>query len=249
MLLGDDFVYKLLIADDEPSIRIGLTHLDWESLRIQIVAAVGNGQDAYNYILQNEVDIVLTDVKMPIMDGLELVRLINELKDREITVVALSGYRDFEYVKHCFKNNTVDYLLKPLDIDEWQSVFSAIVNRLDGKTAASAVGSKGHSKNHLVTSALEYINKNYPQQITLSEVAAHVYSNPTYLSRVLKEETGKGFSDLLTTVRMEAAKSMLKNPSYKINEIAEKTGYTSQRYFTYIFKKYTGRTPYSYRSE
>ena len=88
-------MYKLLIADDEPVIRSGISYLDWASLQIEVAASVENGQDAYDFILNNEVDIVLTDVKMPIMDGLELIEKINAL-DSNIVSIVLSGYDDYE---------------------------------------------------------------------------------------------------------------------------------------------------------
>lgn len=241
-------MHKLLIADDEPNIRMGISYLDWSSLNIEVVASVENGLDAYNYIQENDVDILLTDVKMPVMDGLELIRRINE-SDKNIITIVLSGYDNFEYVKHCLKNNVFDYLLKPLDIDEWTTTFKKAAEYLSSADPQGGLDIKEHSKNHIINPALEYMQQHFCEQITLSDVAAHIYANPTYLSRVIKQETGMGFTELLTKLRIEAAKKMLKDPTYKINEIAAKVGYINPRYFTYTFKKYTGCTPYNFRSE
>lgn len=241
-------MYKLLIADDEPVIRSGISYLDWASLQIEVAASVENGQDAYDFILNNEVDIVLTDVKMPIMDGLELIEKINAL-DRNIVSIVLSGYDDYEYVRHCLKNNVFDYLLKPLDIDEWEKTFRSVTKYLAGSDESNMPDIKEHSKSHIIKPMLEYMQEHFCEQLTLSDVAEHIYTNPTYLSRVIKQETGMGFTELLTRMRIEEAKKMLKNPAYKINEISAKVGYINPRYFTYIFKKYTGSTPYNFRSE
>ena len=243
-------MYKLLIADDEPNIREGLSYLDWAEFNISVAATVENGRAAYEYIKNNEVHILLTDIKMPLMDGLELIRLVKEY-NKNIEIVALSGYNDFEFVKHCLKNDVFNYLLKPIDIDEWKETFGEVSKKLDERSekTQSAIKLGAHSKNHIVSAALEYMNAHYSEQITLTDVASHIYSNPTYLSRVIKTEVGIGFTELLTKLRIDAAKKLLKNPAYKINEIAETVGYSNPRYFTFAFKKQTGLTPYTFRSE
>lgn len=243
-------MYKLLIADDEPNIREGLSYLDWKKFNITVASTAKNGLEAYDYIKNNEVNILLTDIKMPLLDGLELIRLVKSY-DKNIEIVALSGYNDFEFVKHCLKNDVFNYLLKPIDIDEWDETFSEVQKRLDERfdKPDAPVKITAHSKNHIVSAALEYMNEHYSEQITLTDVASHIYSNPTYLSRVLKTETGIGFTELLTKLRIDAAKKLLKNPAYKINEIAESVGYANPRYFTFAFKKQTGYTPYTFRSE
>lgn len=243
-------MYKLLIADDEPNIREGLSYLRWNEFNISVAATVENGLAAYEYIKNNEVHILLTDIKMPLMDGLELIHLVKEYS-KDIEIVALSGYSDFEFVKHCLKNDVFNYLLKPIDIDEWKETFGEVRKKLDERTGKiqGAIKLGSHSKNHIVSAALEYMNEHYSKQITLTDVAAHIYSNPTYLSRVIKSEVGIGFTELLTKLRIDAAKKLLKNPAYKINEIAEIVGYSNPRYFTFAFKKQTGLTPYTFRSE
>lgn len=199
-------MYKLLIADDEPNIREGLSYLDWAEFNISVAATVENGRAAYEYIKNNEVHILLTDIKMPLMDGLELIRLVKEY-NKNIEIVALSGYNDFEFVKHCLKNDVFNYLLKPIDIDEWKETFSEVSKKLDERSekTQSAIKLGAHSKNHIVSAALEYMNAHYSEQITLTDVASHIYSNPTYLSRVIKTEVGIGFTELLTKLRIDAA--------------------------------------------
>lgn len=241
-------MYKVLIVDDEPFIREGIAQLPWEMLNIKVTATAANGMEAYKYLKNNEIDLLLTDVKMPFMDGVELIhRLKNE--DKDIICIVLSGYDDFEYVRPCLQNNVFDYLLKPLDIDDWESTFKKAVNLLKERDTNGNIDIGEHSKKHIIDPALKYMQQHFCEQITLADVANHIYTNPTYLSRIIKQETGMGFTELLTKMRVEAAKKMLRDPIYKINEISEKIGYVNPRSFTSIFKKYTGHTPYSFRSE
>ena len=241
-------MYKLIIADDELSIRIGLSELNWDIFGIELAAAFSNGQEAYDYIINNEADIVLTDIKMPVMDGLELAEKINALKSG-IIVIMLTGFDDFEYIKHCLKNNVFDYLLKPLSGTEWYSTFERAVNELKQRKPQNSPEPTAGSKNHIVQAALSYTREHYAEHITLTTVAESIHTNPSYLSRILNEELNMGFTDLITKYRMEAAKELLKNPLYKINDITQMLGYKNPRYFTRLFKEYSGFTPFSYRSE
>lgn len=250
-------MYRLLIADDEKSSRDGLVSLNWNEFGISIATVVTNGLDAYNYILTNAVDIVLTDIKMPFMDGIELVRKIHEKFPNIITVI-LSGYDDYKYLRECLQNNVYDYMLKPLNPDELTNTFNYITKTLDERVKNTSEPSfqtitlKGdsiNSKKYIINLAQQYIEQHYKEAITLSVLASHIHISPTYLSRILKLELGMGLPDLLNALRVEKAKKMLLNSSLRINDIAEALGYNSTQYFTRTFKKLTGFTPVDYRNK
>lgn len=95
--------------------------------------------------------------------------------------------------------------------------------------------------------AFAYVEENYSKQIRLEDVALQVDLNPVYFSNVFKKETGENFTDYLTNYRMEVAKELLRNTNDSINEIAEKTGYLDNRYFSKLFKKSVGIKPSEYR--
>ena len=84
--------------------------------------------------------------------------------------------------------------------------------------------------------------------ITLNDLSKEVYLNPNYLGRLIKKETGKNFSDILTEVRIEKAKELLKNTQIKTYEISERVGINDSRYFSQLFRKMTGMTPTEYRN-
>lgn len=125
-----DKPYRLLIADDEYSVRANLCGFDWKSVRIELNTVCTNGMEAYQVIQEGQVDIVLTDIRMPVMDGL---RLLEEIKKNHpyIYVVMLSGYDDFSYVQTSLRNGAADYLLKPLDHDQMKETFCRVVEMLD----------------------------------------------------------------------------------------------------------------------
>lgn len=107
-------MYNAIIADDEKNIREGIVELiDWEELGIHVCAAVSNGEQVLKYIEQNEneVDLVVTDIKMPVMDGMELAQVLYE-RHPEIMIVILTAYSDFKYAQQAIKYRVADFVIK-----------------------------------------------------------------------------------------------------------------------------------------
>ena len=104
---------KMIIADDERVIRESISRLiDWEKLGVELTGLCRNGLEAYDMIIDEDPDIVLTDIRMPGMDGLELIRKVS-LMDLDTRFILLSGYGEFEYAKEAMKYGVKHYLLKP----------------------------------------------------------------------------------------------------------------------------------------
>ena len=107
-------MYKLLIADDEKLIRESIVELiDWEALDIQITASCKNGMEALDAITDTAPDIVMTDIRMPGLDGLDLIEKIQNL-DSHIQFIILTGYPEFDYARRAIKYGVREYLLKPI---------------------------------------------------------------------------------------------------------------------------------------
>ncbi len=104
---------NVLIVDDEPIIRNGLkSFIDWEEHGLALVGDCANGLEALELLRSRPVDILITDIKMPVMDGLELTRNALEVNP-QMKVVLISSYNEFDYVREGMKHGAVDYLLKP----------------------------------------------------------------------------------------------------------------------------------------
>jgi two-component system response regulator YesN len=99
----------------------------------------------------------------------------------------------------------------------------------------------------ILRKAIDYLHKHYHEQVTLNEVAEHVYVSTSYISRMFKKELGRNFVDYLNGIRLEKAKELLKDPKYKTYEVAEMVGIQDAHYFSRLFKKYQGLTPTEYR--
>ncbi len=107
-------MYRMLIADDEPKIRRGLKKLKWQDLDIEVVGEAANGMEVLEKLDSLEPDIMLLDINMPMMSGLELIKEMKK-REKECLVIIISGYDEFEYAREALKHNVFDYILKPVD--------------------------------------------------------------------------------------------------------------------------------------
>lgn len=382
--------YKVIIADDEPLILRNLTQIiDWHSLDCEIIGTAQNGQEALELSETEHVDLVLTDISMPGITGIDLLKELQNLPHKPI-VILISGYDEFEYAREAIKNNALDYILKPIDYNELQDCINKAIDRLENQkikeseyekfiiyelmtrekishdvinkkqtyialtvktqeqniefgiqkiydsvmksntkqyvyrmsnegvmivlefsnhfpddfyvsvenfaqqivnnvkqkcviaigklvdclfdirqsvddardllkfgaftnsNIISAESIKGEYKPKqttadLMNEAVDYIKSHFEQDLGIEKVAEHVGLSVSYFSNQFKQITGITFLEYLTNVRIDHACMLLEKLDLKTYEIAEKVGYTDQRYFSQVFKKKKKRTPSEYR--
>ncbi len=124
-------MYKLIIVDDERIVRKGLCdYIEWKKLGFEVVNSFGSGREAIDYIKKNKVDVILSDIEMPDISGVELAKYIFD-NDLITKTVLISGHKEFEYAKKAIEFNVINYLLKPIDVEEIKSVFSSLKDTLD----------------------------------------------------------------------------------------------------------------------
>lgn len=242
-------MYDLIIVEDEDNVREGLCHLfPWANINFQIVGEFANGLDALKFIETSKVDAVLSDICLPVMDGIELAQKIRAL-DRSISVIFLTSHRDFKYAQQAVKSGVKDFLLKPVKYNDLMLSFLSIREELDEKYKPSDdvdISALSVHDDKIVLNVKKYIASNI-QTATLEDAAVAVSLSSGYLSRFFKEKTGKTFSEYLTGIKMEMAAALLMKAQYRTYEISDMIGYDSPRNFTRAFKKYYGTTPREYR--
>jgi len=125
-------MYKVMIVDDEPNIRNGLRYLiDWVKYDFTICSVAKNGKDALEKMKLNYPDLIITDIKMPGLNGLGLIKYIRQsLHDKNMSFIILSGYDDFDYAKEAIKYNVSSYLLKPVDEEELINILQVLKKEL-----------------------------------------------------------------------------------------------------------------------
>ena len=243
-------MYRVILVDDERLIVKGLSSVvPWAELGCQVAGTAFDGAGGLALIRQLKPDIVLTDIRMPNMDGLTmLAALKSEFPRMQMSV--LTAYRDFEYARQALNLGVCRYLLKPSDLNEIEEAVRLMAARLDAlPPEAPEAGEDGPAGNFIVQAAMNYMREHYAEQhLSLSDVADHVYVSQWHLSKLLNRETEQSFFDLLAGIRIEKAKQLLTDPARRIHEVAESVGYTDVAHFSKSFKKYVGCTPGEYRN-
>lgn len=125
-------MYKLILADDEKPILDGLCSFPWEDNGFTVIDAAKNGQDVISSMEKQQPDVIIADIKMPVLSGIEMTKLIRK-ENKEVEIILLTGYRDFEYAKAAVDCHVYRYLLKPLSISDLQSTLNELRNYLDEK--------------------------------------------------------------------------------------------------------------------
>jgi two-component system response regulator YesN len=124
-------MYNVLIVDDEPDICLGLCEIiDWNAYGFNVVDTASDGEDALEKLNNKKYDLLVTDIRMPVIGGLTLIRKIRE-KNLSIKIVILSGYNDFEFAKKAIEYSVNGYLLKPIDRDELTEYLVTIKEEID----------------------------------------------------------------------------------------------------------------------
>ena len=246
-------MYRVVLVDDERLIVRGLSSVvPWQELGCEVAGAAYDGKTGLELIRTVKPDIVLTDIRMPNMDGLTMLAAIRS-EYPEIQTAVLTAYRDFDYARQAITLGVCRYLLKPSNLEELKEAVRLMVSRLETLPARKEEPEEETVRaagNHLVRAALAYMKDHCSEQhLSLNDVADHVYVSQWHLSKLLNRETGQSFFDLLGSLRISKAKELLEDSSMRIHEVAEATGFSDVAHFSRSFKRFAGCTPGEYRNQ
>lgn len=236
----------VLIVDDEEIIRRGLRVI-LEKIVVGFVVAgtAKNGVEALELLKEQHIDVVITDIRMPQMNGIELIRHIR-MHWARIPIVILSGHDDYEYLREALREGVKDYLLKPVDRVEFTKCMEKIRNHwIIQETSDLQQPELGN--NYVIQCVKDIIDVRLSEELTLQNIARDVNYNYSYLSSLFKQETGQTFSEYLTERRIVLAQKLLKESRLKVHEVGMRCGYPNTKYFLNQFRKITGQTPSQYR--
>jgi len=240
-------MYKILIADDEIEIRNGLAKFfPWNAIGFEVAGQAENGQQAYEMLQTQHIDILLCDIVMPVLSGLELAKRLYEEKN-PARIIFMSAFTDFGYARQAMEYGVKSYLLKSMHYDDLIITLSKIKKELDeSRAAASADHSELPYNEKIIFRIKDYCQKNYANA-RLEKIASELNMSADYLGKFFKKYNEVSFSDYLMQVRMQKASEFLKDVRYKIYEVSGLVGYSNQFNFTRAFKAWFGQTPQEYR--
>ncbi len=252
-------MYKVLIAEDEDIIRKGLVYfVPWAQMQCSVAAEVRNGVEGIEKIKEIKPDILIVDINMPVLDGLEMIRQTYEKYD--YIAIILSGYSNFEYAQKAIRYGAIGYLLKPLEIKELQSAVMRAQKECEVRRAYVSkqfsreelkhftLLKEEHEKTYcdkIARHMLDYISNHYREKIVMHDVARHLNYSETLLNKKFKKATGLTFIEYLNRYRIQKALNLLQSGN-TVQETAWKCGIGDYKYFRTVFKKYVGCNPSEY---
>ena len=239
---------RVLLVDDEVMIREGFKQLfDWQAHDCEVVGEACDGMEALTQIDTLRPDIVIMDINIPIMNGLKVIQL-SRIKHPNTAFVIVSGYDDFSYCREALRLQITDYILKPVNYEEFGTCIDNLKISLFERRVSSAAEPEKQEE-RAITGITRYLQEHLAEEISLSVLAEQFHLNPQYISQLFKSEIGVNFLVYLTNIRMEKAKKLLLSTALSIAEVAEQSGYGDYRVFTKVFKKSEGITPSQYRRD
>lgn len=248
----------ILIVDDEPRTRQGISKTleAWSSGRYRIETA-SSGVEALSWLKTNEANLVITDIRMPEIGGLELVERLIDMAHPPVVII-ISGHAEFDYAQKALKFGVVEYLLKPLDKNKLVLAVELAMKReenihriermeklVDPKLLETAQQENRYSLQ--VRDGIRYLDEHLQEPLSMRDVADYLHMNASYFSVLFKEQTGLTFSEYLTRRRIQRAKELLASTRLSIAEIAEEVGYQTSKYFVKVFRMLESVSPGQYR--
>ncbi|WP_130838389.1 response regulator transcription factor [Lachnoclostridium sp. Marseille-P6806] len=244
--------YSVIIAEDEPLLLENLAKkIDASDTDFHVVGKAQTGVQALALIEQNAPDLLVTDIRMPVMSGLELIEKIRDTHP-DLDCIVVSGYSDFEYARTALHYQVLEYLLKPID----QDALLAALHRLQERNLArqhemaQAFSRSVSAKPPEQIAALlrEYLCAHFHEDVNFNLIAAQMNYSASYLTKIFDQQYGTTPGHFLILLRIRKAKQLLANhPEINIRQVGEAVGYPEQAYFSRIFKKQTGLSPLEYR--
>ncbi|MBI5974828.1 response regulator transcription factor [Staphylococcus canis] len=247
-------MFKAIICDDERIIREGLKHMiPWDAYQFNTIYTAKDGIEALSLIRQYRPELVITDIRMPRKNGVDL---LDDIADLDCEVIILSSYDDFEYMKAGIQHHVLDYLLKPVDHTQLEALLSNLSKRLHAQSSHIQTRDLAHSdiftpllkieySAYYVNQIIQQIQQQYHEKITISDLIQDINISESYAMRTFKAHVGISIVDYLNRYRILQSLRLL-DQHFKHYEIAEQVGFSEYKMFSYHFKKYLHMSPSDY---
>lgn len=246
-------MYKLLIVDDEQMIRKGILKLvDFSKLGIEEIYEASNGTEGLSMFIRHAPHLVLLDINLPLMNGLDLARAIKN-RAQQTKIAMITGYDYVDYAISAIKIGVDDYILKPVSKQDVTEVLAKLIERYENEMKHSVLqqmvspiidkpddDSIKHRLKDLIDQSLQ------DKELSLTHVAHVLGYTPNYLSTLFKSLFGVTFQDYVLNQRLEKAKLLLLTTNLKNYEVAERVGFEDVNYFGTRFKRKYGISPKQY---
>ncbi len=237
--------YSVVIVDDEPWALSGLMEAyDWEQNGFQVALHTMDPFAAKCYILDNEPNVALVDIKMKGLDGLSLIQECHKKSSKTVFQI-VSAYDYFDYAKKAITLGVFEYLLKPINRVElhasMERLRELLISRTEPKDLRNAPSPDKDNKGF--DEVLEYINQHYSEDIRLSILSERFFYSQTYICDLFRLKLKTTLSEYLNDVRLREAYRLITKSHHSTTTVASLVGYNSYSYFSRLFKLRFGISP------
>ncbi len=252
-------MYNMLIVDDEPLVRRGIiTLVDFEALHIRNIFEAENGDQGLEIFKREDIHIVLADINMPKMNGLDFAKAIKVISPN-CRIALITGYDYFDYAQYALKIGVDDYVLKPVSKSDITEIIIQLISKYNEtqkyerlekvidqmKSDQGIETDKGYEQfiNHFMENHLS------SSDLSLTLLADQIGLSQGYLSGLFKKLYGLSFQEYVVKSRIEKAKVLLLTTDMKNYQVADAVGFEDPNYFATKFKKEVGTSPKQYRNQ
>lgn len=252
-------MHSILIVEDEELELEFIEAVIREELQPEdVLITAHTGAQAVQQAKKRHPDIIIMDIVLPEMDGLEAIAEIRKFAP-ETCISILSAYTDFRFAQRAISLRVFEYMLKPVKPSEFKTILKRMMETVEegreNEKAAPQLVTETISKNSrssaeqqsFVDESVRYIQKHFKERLTLQMVASRVYMNAQYFSRVFKRETGVTFTEYVNTLKIQYACKLLETTNYPAYRISSECGFTDPSYFNRVFYAQMNMTPKKYK--
>lgn len=245
---------RTLIIDDEAPARKAIVALGkWTEYTLEKPAIAYNGREGLQVMRELKPEIVVVDMNMPIMNGIDFLQLARQ-EFPKVKYIVVSGYDDFEYAHAAIRSGAIDYLLKPImEKDLNEALLKAarlVLNQPNFMGKASEICREENiAIDQIVEMIKEYVDKNFCEEISVHMFSERYYFTKEYLSKAFKKKYNIGIYEYALSLRMNRAKELLQNYDIPIKEVGERLAYSNSNYFSKAFKNFYGISPKEFRDQ
>lgn len=250
-------MWRTLIVEDEQLARASMYKLFKKAdIPFEIVGEAGDGEEAMAMIREMRPDVVVTDIDMPVMDGVKLLKWARK-EGFDCRFVMLTAMSEFEYARQALEHGASGYLLKlSLDVNGLRETMDKVVLELEQQAKLRKVdkwfpgnNQAGKTDHPEMNRIIGYIEEHYAEEITLKGLAEYIRMDASYVSDLFKKKTGSTLTQYIQNRRIKAAKMLLAETDRTVNDIGRQVGFENDNYFIKIFKRWCEVTPNEYRKE
>ena len=242
---GGCALYGIAIIDDNKTTADMLAAaIPWDTIGCAVCGVAYDGVQGKRLLEEQHPDIIIADIRMPGMDGLEMVAQVRSILPNS-RIIFMSAYDDFAYVQKALHLHAHEYLLKPFENSQLTACVQQLLKEMETESQDADPEFSAYSP--VVNHILAYIS-DHPERHSLQETAEHFGFSASYISMLIKKETGDNYMNWVTRAKIRLAKQLLRDPNYRIEEVAEKVGYKNYISFYTMFVKWSGLSPREYRN-